>query len=103
VRGACRGKDQKLHSSRIHRVQQIQAAQNVCLVIQFRMLNGFTNERPAGEMQDSCNGIFREHPREVCRLAKISFECGGTSNKGAMTCGEIIKDERLESRSLQCF
>ena len=69
-------KDQIPGGAILHCAQKIQPAFDVGLVIEFGLLDGFTNESPSREMHHALDRIFSEGTIEIMRIADVAFKGG---------------------------
>src|SRR5207245_9709287 len=70
----------------------------VGLIIQFGLLDGFTDESSSRKMQNSVDRIFGEGACEVVGIADVAFKSRCAFDESAMSCRKIIEDERLKYR-----
>src|SRR5262245_3387314 len=99
--GARRGKDEITNLTALHRIQEIQTAQQIRLVVQRRVLRGFANQRLPGEMENAVDRMFGEGSCEIFRIAEIPLERRNALSERSMACREIVENERLKSCRFQ--
>jgi len=75
----------------------------VGLIIQFGLLDGFTDESSSRKMQNSIDRIFGEGACEVVGIADVAFKSRCAFDESAMSGRKVIEDERLKSRFFEGF
>src|SRR5262245_60923567 len=101
VSRTCRRKDQKFHATFFHGLQQVQTTNQVCVVIRFRLLGGFGDQRFACEMEHAFNRIFTKSLVEIREITDVSLEGWCAFNKGSMTGGKVIENDRRKPGCLE--
>ena len=97
------GEDKVIHRAILHRIQEIESAPQIRLVVEFRLFHGLTNKRFAGKMQDALDPVSGKHTRKVLGIADISLDGGRSFDERMMACREVVEDQRLKPGMLECF